>query len=87
MTQANPDRIDRIEAQLETVVLAIRELSNRQERTQTQLDQLQGTVNDIARRQEATDRQIAASSEQIASQAAGLVQLQNILADYIRSQG
>ncbi|MBW4528524.1 MAG: hypothetical protein KME18_25710 [Phormidium tanganyikae FI6-MK23] len=80
MTQASdPNRLDRLEALLETTVLAIRELSKRQDRTQSQLDQ-------VADRQEANDRQIALNSEQIASNTAGLIELRNLIADFVRNQ-
>jgi response regulator of citrate/malate metabolism len=80
VTQASdPNRLDRLEALLETTVLAIRELSKRQDRTQSQLDQ-------VADRQEANDRQIALNSEQIASNTAGLIELRNLIADFVRNQ-
>lgn len=94
MTQASdPTRLDRLEALADTTLLAIRELSHRhnelsdrQDRTQSQLDELRQQAADSARRQEAIDRQIAANSEQIALNTAGLVELRNIVADFIRAQ-
>ena len=86
MTQANPDRLDRIEATLETVVLAIRELSNKQDRTQSQLDQLQETVQENSRQIEANSHQIALNSEQISEMRAGIVELRNLVADVVRNQ-
>lgn len=79
MTQANPDRLDRIEATLETVVLAIRQLSERQNEFAERQEQTQRTVDAIASQQ-------AINADQIAQNTAGLVQLRNIVADLIRSQ-
>ncbi|MBE9009223.1 hypothetical protein IQ250_03270 [Pseudanabaenaceae cyanobacterium LEGE 13415] len=87
MTQSSEiSRIDALEALGQTTLLAIRELSSRQERlqqqqerTQEQLDQLQQTVNAVSHQQ-------AANAEQIAANTAGLVELRNIVADFIRAQ-
>ena len=87
MTQTNPDRLDRIEATLETTVLAIAQLANRQNQTQEQLDQLQRTVEANSHQIAANTEQIALNTEQITEMRAGFVRLQNVLADYIASQG
>ena len=95
-----PNRIDRLEALAETTLLAIRELSNRQsdlsdrqndlsDRRQTwqaQMEQLQQRFADIANQQSANAHQIAAHNEQIALNTAGLVELRNLFADFLRSQ-
>lgn len=74
-----PSRIDRLEALAETTLLAIRELSNRQETTQNHLDQL-------SRRFEVVANQQSANAEQIAANTAGMVELRNLFADFLRSQ-
>ena len=80
MTQTiEPSRIDRLEALAETTLLAIRELSNRQETTQNHLDQLDHRFEVVADQQ-------SANAEQIAANTAGMVELRNLFADFLRSQ-
>ena len=88
-----PNRIDRLEALAETTLLAIRELSNqqtdlsdrqadlsdRQQTWQGQMEQLQQRFADIANQQ-------SANAEQIAANTAGLTELRNLFADFLRSQ-
>ncbi|MCY7320549.1 MAG: hypothetical protein LH660_01800 [Phormidesmis sp. CAN_BIN36] len=85
-----PNRIDRLEALAETTLLAIRELSNRQsdlsdrqndlsETWQEQMEQLRQRFADIANQQ-------SANAEQIAANTAGLTELRNLFADFLRSQ-
>jgi predicted acetyltransferase len=51
------------------------------------MEQLRQRFEDIAQQQEANAEQIAANSQQIASNTAGLIELRNILADFICRYG
>lgn len=93
MTTDSSSRLDRLEALAETVLLAIHELSNRQNRTQDQLDQLsvgldqvKDRLNQVADQQAANAEQIAVNTEQIAANTAGLVELRHLMADFVRTQ-
>lgn len=88
----NPEtRLDRLEALAETTLLAIRELSNRQERTQQQLELFQGESRQqmAELRQQFTDvaHQQAINAEQIAEMRSGIVELRNVVADMLRTRG
>lgn len=93
MSNSEPSRLDRLEALAETTLLAVRELSHRQDRTQEQsdefrqrMDQFQQRMDDVGRRFEDISRQQALNAEQIAANTAGLVELRNLIADFIRTQ-
>jgi hypothetical protein len=78
MTQSSgSDRVP--EATAQTIFLAIQQLAERQERTQIQLDQLQQTV-------EANSRQTALNTEGMTELRASVLELRNILADFIHAQ-
>jgi predicted phage tail protein len=91
-------RLTHLEVLANTILLAIQHQSQIQQRTQQQLDQFQSSaqqqMDDL--RQQVADigttvanvaRQQELNAEQIAANVAGLVELRNILADYIRARG
>ena len=87
MTQTSePTRIDRLEALAETTLLAVRELSNRQNDFQQQQETSQNQMQQLQQRFEDVANQQSANAEQIAANTAGLTELRNIVADFIRSQ-
>jgi predicted nucleic acid-binding Zn-ribbon protein len=93
MSNSEPSRLDRLEALAETTLLAIRELSHRQDRTQQQIDGFQQQIDgfqqqmeDLRRRLEDLSRQQALNAEQIAANTDGLVVLRNLIADFICTQ-
>jgi FtsZ-binding cell division protein ZapB len=87
MTQTSePTRIDRLEALAETTLLAVRELSNRQNDFQQQQETSQNQMQQLQQRFEDVANQQSANAEQIAANTAGVTELRNIVADFIRSQ-
>jgi hypothetical protein len=86
MTRTNESRLDRLEALAETTLLAIRELSHRQEATQQQFEQIRDQFDDIRQQNQAINAQQALNAQQIAENTAGLVELRNLIADFIRNQ-
>lgn len=79
-------RIDQLEALVQTILLAIDQLRQRQEAShQTFQQELQASRAEFDQLISANAEQIAANAEQIAANTPGLVELRSILADYLRS--
>lgn len=90
MTAADPSRLDRLEALAETILLSIQSLSQKQDRTQEHLDRTQAQIDRFAaqtdRKFEAIEEERKVLAEQTALNAAGMVELRNLIADFIRVQ-
>ncbi len=94
-------RLDQLEALAATTLIAIRELADRQEASQKRLDsehdrfgafdqrmdRLSVKLEEVGDRLDRVSLQQELNGQQIASNAAGIVELRNLVADLVRGQG